>query len=81
MGLNNKPSFFLMTRKRFLDVVGTVLLGTGFFFAFLPHTTHVAAGFDGETSHLEHIAVGITLVIAGLGVLVYNNKAWKGYKR
>lgn len=76
MGLRNKPSFFLMKHNKFLDIIGTVLLGIGFFFAFLPHVFHVSAGF-GETSHLMHVVVGISLVIIGLGVLVYNNKALK----
>lgn len=65
-----------MKREKFLDVIGTVLLGIGFFFAFLPHAFHVSAGFD-EASHLIHVVIGIGLVVIGLGVLVYNNKALK----
>ena len=66
---------------KLFDVIGTVLLGVGFFFAFLPHTNHVSVGFDGETSNLTHVIIGMVLVVVGLGVLVYNNKALKMWKR
>ena len=66
-----------MKYKKFLDITGTVLLGIGFFFAFLPHTIHVATGLDNNTAHLEHVIIGMILVVGGLGILAYNNKALK----
>ena len=62
-------------KSKILDIVGTILLVIGFFFAFLPHATHIAAGLDNEASHTEHIATGITLIVIALIILVYNNDA------
>jgi hypothetical protein len=69
-----------MKHNKLFDVIGTVLLGGGFFFALLPHATHVAAGFASETSHLTHIIIGTILIVVSLGVLIYNNKALKIWK-
>ena len=65
-----------MRYKNLVDVIGTILLVVGFLLAFLPHATHVAVGLE-ETSHLQHVIFGIALVVVGLGILVYNNKALK----
>ena len=60
--------------KKIADIAGTILLFIGFFFAFLPHVYHDKIGFS-ESSHLKHVVYGLVTVIAGLGILVYNNKA------
>ena len=81
MGLRNKPFFFLidfMNSKKIFDILGTVLLAIGFFFSFLPHAVHVSSGL--EETHLEHVITGMVLVIIGLGILIYNNKALKIWK-
>ena len=54
----------------------TAILFAGMFLAFLPHALHAKAGFV-EESHLKHVVYGIMLVVLGLGILVYNNKALK----
>lgn len=63
--------------KKLIDATGTILLFIGFFLAFFPHATHIAVGINDETSHLEHIIIGITLAIFSLVILIYNNKALK----
>mgnify|MGYP001560465441 FL=1 len=81
MGLRNKPFFFLidfMNSKKIFDILGTVLLAIGFFFAFLPPAVHVSSGL--EETHLEHVITGMVLVIIGLVILIYNNKALKIWK-
>lgn len=70
-----------MNRKLILDVVGTLLLVAGAFFAFLPHAIHVSAGFDGDESHLTHIITGTVLLVAGILILAYNNKAFRTWKK
>lgn len=65
-----------MKYGKFIDLIGTALLFIGFLLAFLPHTAHVAIGFD-ETSHIKHIISGVIVLVIGLGILVYNNKALK----
>ena len=64
-----------MKHNKIIDVLGTIILSIGFFFAFLPHATHTAVGLDDETSHLTHVITGIILVVISLGILVWNNKA------
>ena len=60
-----------------LDILGTILLLTGFLLAFLPHAAHISIGLSDESSHASHIISGIALVIAGLAILAYNNDALK----
>lgn len=60
--------------KKLVDVAGTILLFIGMSLAFLPHALHEKAGLE-ETSHIVHVIVGIFLVLIGLGILIYNNKA------
>ena len=67
--------YFLSMKSKILDVVGTILLVIGFFFAFLPHAAHIAAGLDNEASHTKHVITGIILIIIALIILVYNNDA------
>ena len=66
-----------MKYNKIVDVIGTIVLVIGFFFAFLPHAVHTAVGLRSETSHLKHLVYGIILVICALGILIYNNKALK----
>ena len=68
-----------MEHKKILDIVGTILLFIGFFFAFLPHAFHAKVGFS-EQSHLKHVIFGITAVVIALAILIYNNKALKWMK-
>ncbi len=62
--------------KKIIDVIGTILLFIGFLLAFLPHAFHARIGLS-EQTHLRHVITGMILVIAGLGILIYNNKALK----
>lgn len=63
--------------KRLLDIIGIILLFLGMSLAFLPHALHTRAGLDSETSHLNHIISGLILLVIGLAILIYNNKALK----
>lgn len=63
--------------KKLFDIVGTIILFVGMSLAFLPHALHVKAGLNESTSHIKHVIYGIFLVIIGLVILVYNNKALK----
>ena len=62
-------------KSKILDVIGTILLVIGFFFAFLPHAAHIAVGLENGASHTGHIVTGIILIIIALIILVYNNDA------
>lgn len=64
-----------MKHSKLADIIGTIMLAAGFFFAFLPHAVHIAVGLSDETSHLKHVIYGIVLVVIALIVLVYNNNA------
>lgn len=66
-----------MANSKLLDIFGTILLAAGFFLAFLPHAVHANIGLDDGTSHLMHVIIGMSLVIAGLAILVYSNKKHK----
>lgn len=66
--------------KKVVDITATILLFIGMFLAFLPHALHANVGLDEETSHLNHVITGLILIVLGLGVLVYNNKALKFQK-
>ena len=66
-----------MRHNKLIDVVGTILLLIGFFFAFLPHAAHLAIGLDDKTSHTKHVIFGMSTVVAALAILIYNNKALK----
>ena len=70
-----------MCKKKIFDVIGTIMLFIGFFLAFLPHAVHVSAGLEDGTSHLNHVIIGIILVIIALVILIYNNNALKIGKR
>jgi len=66
-----------MQHSKIIDIMGTILLFTGMFLAFLPHAVHIAVGLDNGTSHVRHVVTGMILVIIALGILIYNNKALK----
>ena len=70
-----------MKHSKIVDVIGTILLVIGMFLAFLPHAVHIAVGLDNETSHAKHVVTGMILVVIGLGILIYNNKALKIQKK
>jgi len=65
--------------NKIFDVLGTILLAVGLFFAFLPHASHEKTGFAAET-HSTHVATGITLLLIGRGILIVNNNALKSFK-
>ena len=67
--------------NKLIDIIGTVLLFIGMLIAFSSHAFHAKLGLGEETSHVKHIVSGIVLVVIGLGILVYNNKALKPIKR
>lgn len=69
-----------MIKKKLLDAIGTLLLFIGFSLAFLPHAFHTKIGLDDGTSHINHVVIGMVIVVAALGVLVYNNRALKQKK-
>ena len=66
--------------KKLLDIAGTSILFIGMFLAFLPHALHLRAGLDESASHVEHVIYGLFLVVIGLGILVFNNKALKNQR-
>ena len=70
-----------MKHIKVLDVIGTLILLIGMIIAFSSHAFHARIGLGEETSHLSHIILGMTLVILGLGILVWNNKALKWMKK
>ena len=63
-----------MKYKNVLHFLGAITLFIGFFLAFLPHTAHVAAGLDDEAGHIEHVISGMSLVVAGIAILVHASK-------
>ncbi len=69
----------MANHNKLIDIVGTILLLMGFFFAFLPHAFHSKAGFS-ESSHLMHAVYGMILVVIALGILIWNNKVLKWMK-
>jgi len=79
MGLRNSPLSFFMKPKDIGNILGTIALAVGFFFALAPHAFHTAVGF-GEQSHTEHVILGFAIVLASLAYLTYNNKALKSWK-
>ena len=66
--------------NKLLDIIGIIVLFIGMFLAFLPHTLHVKTGLDENTSHIKHVIFGLIFVIISLGILVYNNKAFRFQK-
>lgn len=62
--------------KKLIDIAGTIILAIGAFLAFLPHAFHARAGLV-EDTHIRHVVYGIILIVLGLGILVYGNKAMK----
>ena len=64
-------------KNKIFDIIGTILLFIGMFLAFLPHAFHSKIGIDAETSHLKHVVTGLTLIVVGLGILIYNNESLK----
>ena len=69
-----------MKHSKILDVIGTIILAAGMLVAFSSHAFHARIGLGEETSHLSHIIYGMTAVVIGLGILIYNNKALKFQK-
>lgn len=63
-----------MDKKKLLDIGSTIVLLIGMFYAFLPHAFHAKAGLV-EDSHMKHVITGFALIVASLGVLIYNNNA------
>lgn len=66
-----------MKHNKFVDILSTIILFAGMFLAFLPHALHLKTGLNESTSHVKHVIYGLFLVVIGLGILVYNNKALK----
>ncbi len=69
-----------MKQNKPLDIIGTIILGAGMLIAFSSHAFHSKIGLGEETSHITHIIYGIVLVLLGLGILIWNNKALKSWK-
>lgn len=65
-----------MKNNKLIDVLGTILLLIGFFFAFLPHALHTKIGLEESTSHAKHVIAGIIIVIVALLILIFNNRAF-----
>ena len=62
--------------KKLVDIAGTIILAIGAFLAFLPHAFHAKAGLV-EDTHIKHVIYGTVLIVLGLGILVYGNRAKK----
>ena len=69
-----------MKPNKLLDVIGTIILAAGMLIAFSSHAFHARIGLGEETSHLAHEIYGMIGVVIGLGILIYNNKAFKFQK-
>jgi len=55
--------------------LGTLLLFFGLLWMFLPHTAHATVlGPEDMTSHYMHIAEGLVVTVAGLGLMVYGER-------
>lgn len=63
-------------KKKLIEIAGTIILAIGAFLAFLPHAFHARAGLV-EDTHIKHVVYGIILIVLGLGILIYGNKAKK----
>jgi len=63
-----------MNKKNLFDVIGIILLFFGMSLAFLPHAIHISMGLKDENSHLAHIISGFTILLLGLGTLIFNKK-------
>ena len=74
-------SLFFMDKKKVLNIIGTIILFIGFFFAFLPHAFHdaVLGEAKDEESHVKHSIYGMSMVIIGLVILVYANDALRKF--
>ena len=66
-----------MNKKRLAELIGTVLLFLGMFYAFLPHAFHGQVSLASDAAHYSHVTYGMIGVIIGLGILVYSNKGLK----
>jgi hypothetical protein len=64
-----------MINRKLADIAGTAILAIGAFFAFFPHAFHAKAGLV-EDTHIKHVIYGIALLVLGLGVLIYGNRAF-----
>ena len=64
-----------MKLKKPIDIAGTIILAIGAFFAFLPHAFHARTGLV-EDSHIKHVVYGTFLIVFGLGILIYSNRAF-----
>jgi len=69
-----------MKYKKTVDVIGTLILGIGMLIAFSSHAFHSKIGLGEETSHLTHVIYGMITAVIGLGILIYNNKAFRFQK-
>ena len=66
-----------MKPNRLVDIIGTIILAIGMLISFSSHVFHARIGLSGETSHLKHVIYGMITAVAGLAILIYNNKALK----
>lgn len=69
-----------MKQSKFADIAGTLVLLAGAILAFLPHAFHSRIGLDADISHAKHIATGLILIVLGLFILAYSNKAFRFQK-
>ena len=66
-----------MKNNKVVDIVGTIILAAGMLVAFSSHAFHGKIGLNEDTPHELHVLYGMILVVIGLGILIYNNKALK----
>ncbi|MBI2545058.1 MAG: hypothetical protein HYW22_00445 [Candidatus Aenigmarchaeota archaeon] len=67
-----------------VNILGTIGLVIGVFFAFLPHALHSGLGALiglGDTPHETHVVIGFVLMIISLAVLGYNNNSFTFWQR
>lgn len=65
--------------KKFIYVLGSLILFFGLFYMFLPHITHNAIvekinEEHDDSSHFENIIYGLIITLTGLAVMIKSNK-------
>ena len=64
-----------MKIQKAVDAIATMILAIGMLIAFSSHAFHAKIGLGEEASHLKHVITGLSLIVASLAILIYNNKA------
>lgn len=55
-------------------ILGIILLIIGAFYAFIPHSMHIASGIGFGLSHTVHVIIGVIALVIGVLVLIIRRK-------